>query len=105
MTYFTKEENKRLEENIKNNAVERKDNMLDYYKNNDIKEIIKDLEGGHLKLNGYVGRLLLDYITNLQKAQETLIKNDNEIITNLQEENINASKLATKLRFASTVNV
>lgn len=31
--------------------------------------------------------MLLDYITNLQKTQETLIKNDNEIITNLQEEN------------------
>jgi spore cortex formation protein SpoVR/YcgB (stage V sporulation) len=30
---------------------------------------------------------LLDYITNLQESQETLIKNDNEIINNLQEEN------------------
>ena len=40
---------------------------------------------------------LLDYITNLQKTQETLIKNDNEIITNLQEENERLNNIIKKL--------
>ena len=39
----------------------------------------------NLKVEQY--KQSLDYITNLQKSQETLIKNDNKIITNLQEEN------------------
>ena len=58
--------------------------------NNDIKEILDNPKilmlsyGNYISIDDYVK--LKDYITNLQKTQETLIKNDNEIITNLQEE-------------------
>ena len=64
--------------------------------NENIKEILNNLEFTNndymwcdtITLNVKQSHLLLDYITNLQKSQETLIKNDNEIITNLQEEQI-----------------
>lgn len=64
----------------------------------EIKEIIDKLKGyenykyrsengrRYKELEAWEIELVLDYITNLQKTQETLIKNDNEIITNLQEE-------------------
>lgn len=58
----------------------------------EIKEILKKIKrvsdiDDYVDFIGTEFKPLLDYITNLQKSQETLIKNDNEIITNLQEEN------------------
>ena len=65
-------------------------------KNNEIKEILdelkaivetKDYENGLVYIEHSYLKAIHYYITNLQKSQETLIKNDNEIITNLQREN------------------
>ena len=56
----------------------------------EIKEILDNLEDAgfmYKRISPEEIKKILDYITNLQKSQETLIKNDNEIITNLQEEN------------------
>lgn len=52
--------------------------------NVEIKEILSLLNSSSWSNES---KILYDYITNLQKSQETLIKNDNEIITNLQKEN------------------
>ena len=73
MTYFTKKENKRLEEHIKNNAIEHKNNMFDYYKNNEIKEILDYLKESAAKQNLYFeinpekAKILHDCITNLEQ--------------------------------------
>lgn len=54
---------------------------------NEIKEILQ-LIGSccyYGKISEVECEKYCNYITNLQKTQETLIKNDNEIITNLQQ--------------------
>ena len=61
-----------------------------------LKIVSEEKEQGMYLCDKKHSKALLDYITNLQKSQETLIKNDNEIITNLQEENKKLKELCDK---------
>ena len=96
MTYFTKEENKRLEEHIKNNAVERKNNMFDYYKNNEIKFYLS--KERLLNIGKYINRQLIihrnvEHDTKWTTEEKMIVELYDFVVellddtTNLQKEN------------------